>query len=1046
VIGWIVRSSLRFRYIVAALAAGMLVLGFLTLPNSKVDVFPEFAPPRIEVQTIALGLTPTEVEDLVTVPLEQSLQGVPDLDVIRSKSVPQLSQIELLFKRGTDLLQARQLVQERMATATPNLPNWASPPFMIQPLSATSRAMKIGIKSDKVSMIDLSTIAYWKIRARLLGVPGVANVPIWGERLEQLQVQTDPAKLAANGVSLEQVMTQTAGALDAGLLRFADTGYIGSGGFVEAGGKRLDIRHKLAIQGPDDLAAIPIEGHTAADGTPLTLGDVATVKIDHQPLTSEAVIDGGRGLMLIVEKLPWANTLDVTRGVEEAIDDLRPGLPGIEIDTTIFRPATFVEQSLENLSEALIIGAILVVIVLALFLFSWRSALISLVTIPISLTVSALILHWRGTTINTMVLAGFVIAIGAVVDDAIVDTENIVRRLRQHRSEPDGRSTARVIYDASLEVRGAVIYASLIEALALLPIFFLSGLTGAFFTPLATSYAIAVIVSMMVALITTPAFAMILLRGAKLDKDNESPIARRLQNGYERSLKPIIRTPWPAYVAVAGIVVAGAIAAPQLGQELLPDFKERDFLMHWVTKPDTSHEEEYRISAKVAKELLEIPGVRNEGSHIGQAFLADEPYGIHFGENWISIDEDVDYDETRAKVQEVVDGYPGIRRDVQTYLKERIREVLTGSSETIVVHIFGDDLHKLQETAESLLDRIKKVDGVIEANVELTDDVPQLEVQVDLAKAERYGIKPGDVRRATATMIQSEEVGDIYRDGKAFDVHVWTQPGARSDVSSIRALPIDTADGAVVRLDEVADVNVEPQPSSIHRQNATRTIEVGANVEGRDLASVANDIDAELAKVKLPLGYHTEVEGEYVERQEQDRNLLLYGLIAAFGIFVLLVVVFKSLRLGVLSFITLPMALVGGVLTASFFGSGILSLGSVVGFFTILGIVARNGIMQIAHFQHLEKEEGMSFGPDLVLRGATERITPIMMTALTTALALVPLLITGNIPGQEIEHPMAIVIVGGLIFSTLLNLFVVPSLYLRFGKRRAEREAIGAAV
>ncbi|MGZ8752733.1 MAG: efflux RND transporter permease subunit, partial [Acidimicrobiia bacterium] len=618
-LAWIVRSSLRFRYIVAALAAGMLVLGFLSLPNSKVDVFPEFAQPKVEIQTISLGLTSTEVENLVTVPLEQALQGVPDLDVIRSKSVPQLSSIQLLFERGTDLLEARQLVEERMATATPNLPNWSSPPFMIQPLSATSRVLKIGIKSDKYTPIEMSTIAYWKIRARLLGVPGVANVPIWGEQLEQLQVQTDPAKLAANNVSLEQVMSQTSLALDAGLLRFSEGGFIGSGGFVENAGQRLDIRHKLAIQTPEDLAAVPIEGHTAADGTQLTLGDVATVKIDHQPLIGDAVIDGGRGLMLIVEKLPWANTLDVTKGVEEAIDDLRPGLRGMEIDTTIFRPATFVEQSLENLSKALILGSILVVIVLALFLFSWRSALISLVTIPISLTVSALILHWRGTTINTMVLAGFVIAIGAVVDDAIVDTENIVRRLRQHRIEGGTRATARVIYDASLEVRGAVVYASLIEALALLPIFFLSGLTGAFFTPLATSYAIAVIVSMMVALITTPAFAMILLSRAKLDKRNESPVARWLQNVYERALKPIIRTPWPAYVAVAAITVSGVVVAPRLGQELLPDFKERDFLMHWVTKPDTSQQEEFRISAEAAKELLKIPGVRNEGSHIGQA-------------------------------------------------------------------------------------------------------------------------------------------------------------------------------------------------------------------------------------------------------------------------------------------------------------------------------------------------------------------------------------------------------------------------------------------
>ena len=432
---WIVRSSLRFRFIVAAGAAAVLVLGFLTLPQSKVDVFPEFAPPKVEIQTSALGLTSSEVEGLVTVPLEQALQGLPDLDVIRSKSVPQLSSIEMIFDRGTDLLHARQLVQERIAIATPQLPTWAAPPVMIQPLSATSRVMKIGISSKSVTQIEMSTIAYWKIRARLLGVPGVANVPIWGEQLQQLQVQTDPEKMLANHVSLDRVMTVTADALDAGLLRFSEGGFIGTGGSIDTPNQKLTIQHKLAIHTPEDLAAVPIGSVTKADGTPLALRDVADVKIDHQPLLGDAVINGGPGLMLIVEKLPWANTLDVTRGVEEAIKDLKPGLRGMEIDTTIFRPATFVERSIDNLSEALILGSILVVIVLALFLFSWRSALISLVTIPISLTASALILHWRGTPINTMVLAGFVIAIGAVVDDAIVDTENIVRRLRQHRRE-----------------------------------------------------------------------------------------------------------------------------------------------------------------------------------------------------------------------------------------------------------------------------------------------------------------------------------------------------------------------------------------------------------------------------------------------------------------------------------------------------------------------------------------------------------------------------------------------------------------------------------
>jgi CzcA family heavy metal efflux pump len=1033
---WIVRFSLRFRFIVVALAVGVMFVGVLQLPNSRVDVFPEFAPPKVEIQTISIGLTPSEVEQLVSVPLEQALQGVPDLDVIRSKSVPQLSSIEMIFHPGTDLLHARQLVQERIATVLPTLPTWASPPFLIQPLSATSRVMKIGLSSNTLSQIQMSTLAYWKVRARLLRVPGVANVPIWGEQLEQLQIQTDPDKLRANGVSLDQVMNASADALDAGLLQFSDGGFIGTGGAIETPNQRLNIEHTLAIRTPEDLAKVPVG--TKPDGSPLLLRDVAEVKIDHQPLIGDAVINGGPGLMLIVEKLPWANTLDVTRGVEAAMKELGPGLPGVEVDTTIFRPATFVEMSIDNLTEALLLGSILVVIVLALFLFSWRSALISLVTIPLSLTASALVLYWRGTTINTMVLAGFVIALGAVVDDAIVDTENIVRRLRLHRREPDGRSTARVIYDASLEVRGAVVYASMIEALALLPVFFLTGLTGSFFRPLAISYALAVLVSMVVALITTPALSYILLSRASLEK-RESPLVGWLQRGYERVLTPVIRKPAAAYATVGLVVLLGVAVVPRVGQELLPEFKERDFLMHWVAKPDTSHPEMIRITEAAAEELQAIPGVRNFGAHIGQAFLMDEVVGMNFGENWISVDPAVDYDKTLAEIQEVVDGYPGLRRDVQTYLKERIREVLTGSSETIVVKLFGDNLEQLRTSADEVKDMMAGVKGVVEENVELQDDVPQVEVTVDLAKAQSFGLKPGDVRRAASVFVASEEVGDIFREGKAYDVHVWTTPDKRNSIDAIRQLPLDTPDGRVVNLSEVADVSLKPTPNQIHRESVSRTIEIGANVRGRDLGSVAHDIDEGLEELQLPLGYRAEVSGEYKERQASDRRLLLYGSVAALGIFLLLVTSFKSVRLAVLSFFTLPMALIGGLLAAFFFGNGLISLGSLVAFFTILGIVARNGIMQISHFQHLEQHEGETFGPDLVIRGARERLAPILMTALTTALALVPLLIAGNIPGQEIEYPMAIVILGGLVMATLLNLFVVPSLYLAFGRKRSRR-------
>jgi CzcA family heavy metal efflux pump len=1034
---WIVGSSLKFRFIVLAVAALMMSVGLGQLRAVPVDVFPEFAPPKVEIQTISWGLNSAEVESLITVPLEEALNGVPGLDVIRSTSVPDLSSIQLYFTPGTDLLEARQVVSERVTAITPSLPTWASPPVMMQPLSSTSRVMKIGVTSDTISLTDLSVLAYWKIRARLLRVPGVANVPIWGERLPQRHVEVDPKLLQKYGVSLEQVMLATADALDAGLLRFSDGARIGTGGVVDTPNQSLSVRHVLPLLTPEDLSRVVIE--TGPDG-PLLLKDVATVVRTHQPLIGDAVINDGRGLMLIVEKLPWGNTLDVTRGVEAALDELRPGLPGITFDTTIFRPASFVERAVDNLSHSLLLGVLLMILVLGAFLFDWRSALISAVTIPLSLVAAGFVLYLRGATINTMVLAGLIIALGAVVDDAIVDVENIIRRLRLHREVSDDRSlgtTAKIVFDASLEVRGAVVYASLIEALALLPIFFLQGLTGSFFRPLAMAYALAVLVSLVVALIWTPAMSLILLRNAPLDRGG-SPLVRWIQNGYERALGRIVRTPRPAYATVGILFVGGALVLPLIGQSLLPDFKERDFLMHWVTPPGTSLEEEVRITTLADRELLQIPGVRNAGSHIGQAFIADEVVGVNFGENWISIDPSVDYDATLAQIKEVVNGYPGLYRDVLTYLRERIKEVLTGSSETIVVRIFGPDLEVLRAKATEVEEILAGIDGVIDEHVDLDVDVPQAQIEVDLEAARRYGVKPGDIRRATATLLASEEVGDIFVGGKAYDVHVWTTPEYRDSLADLEVLPIDTPRG-VVPLGELAAVNIVPVPNVIHHESQSRSLDVGANLDGsRDLGSVMSEFNAQLKQVDFPLAYHAETLGEYAERQAAQRRLAGFAIITVIGIFLILLLSLGSVRLATLAFVTMPMALVGGLIAAYWTG-GVISLGSLVGFFTVLGIVARNGIMMISHFKYLEEHEGETFGRALVIRGSRERISPITMTALTTGLALVPLIVSGNIPGQEIEYPMAIVILGGLVTSTLLNLFVVPSLYLRFGKKRADR-------
>lgn len=1025
----IVAFSLRFRFLVIAAAAAMMIFGIGALRNMPVDVFPEFAPPRVEIQTPSLGLTAEEVEALVTVPLEEALAGVAGLDVMRSKSVHDLSSIELIFEPGTDLLLARQLVAERMGAVTPTLPTWASPPFMMQPLSATSRVMKIGLTSDEHSLIDMSMVSYWTIRSRLLAVPGVANIAIWGERLQMYQVQVVPERMADHQITLDQVMEATAESLEAGLLLFSDGSIIGTGGFIETANQRLGIQHIAPIVNPDDLAEVTIEGR---DGRLVRLADVAELVEDHQPLIGDAVINDGPGIMLIVEKFPWANTLDVTRGVEEALDELAPGLTGIEIDSSIFRPATFIDAALANLTTALLLGCLFVLLVLILFLYDWRTAVVSLVAIPLSLMAAALVLSVRETTINTMVLAGFVISVGVVVDDAIIDIENIVRRLRQNRLAGSRRSTASVVLESSLEVRGAIIYATLIDVVAVTPVFFVEGLSGAFFQPLVISYGLAVLASLVVALTVTPALGFILLRKAPIEQ-RESPVTRTLQRRYERLLARVVNRPRPAFMGVVAVVAVGALVYPQLGQSLLPDFKERDFLMHWVTRPGTSHPEEMRITEAASRELRQIPGVRNFGAHIGQALLADEVVGIDFGENWISVEPSADYDATLAAVQEVVDGYPGIRRDVQTYLKERIREVLTGSSEAIIVRIYGRDLEQLRETAHEVEDALAEIEGIVDLHVELQADIPQVEVEVDLGSAQLRGIKPGDVRRAAATLVSGIEVGDIFREGKAYDVQVWSTPATRESVTSIGALPIDLPGGGTVALNEVADVRISSTANSISHEGLARRLDVEANVRGRDLGAVVADVEAALAEIEFPLEFHPELLGEYAERQAAQDRLLGFGVAAAIGVFLLLQASFGSARLATLSFLTLPSALVGGVL-AAYVGGGVISLGSLIGFFTVLGIAARNGIMMINHFQHLERHEGETFGAALVLRGARERLSPILMTALATGLALVPLAIAGDLPGHEIEHPMAVVILGGLATSTLLNLFVVPSLYLRFAR------------
>jgi len=1038
---WIVQASLRFRFLVAAGAVLLIAVGTLQIPNMRVDAFPEFAPTRVAIQTACLGLSTADVEALVTVPLEQALNGVKGLQDMRSKSVPQLSSIELIFNQGTDEWEARQLVQERLATVQTLLPTWAAPPVMLPPVSATSRVMQIGMSSKDHSLIAMSMMAYWTIRARLLRVPGVANVAIWGERLQNLTVQVDPKRMQSHEVTLGAVMEATSDSVDHGLLKFTTASVIGTGGAIDTGTQLVGIQHVLPIVAPADLARATVE---SKNGTSVPIGDVAEVKEDHQPLIGDAVIGDSPGLLLVLEKLPWGNTLQITKGVEEAIKALEPGLPGITFDTHIFRQANFIELAIHNLTQAMLLGFLLVVVIVLGFLFEWRVAVISLLTIPLSLLATMLVLYWRGETVNTMTLAGLVIALGSVVDDAVIGVENILRRLRQHRRAGSAKSTASIILEASLEVRRSIVYATLIIVAAAVPIFLLEGLTGAFFRPLAVSYWLAILASMVVALTFTPALCLILLREAHVER-RDSPITRWLQGGYTALLSRIVHRPGRAYAAFLAPTLIAVIIAPQLGTSLFPEFREPDFLIHFITTPGTSAVEQQRMIARLSGDLRSIPGVRSFGSHIGQAFLGEEIAGVNFGENWISTDPNMDRDQIVEEISAVTESYPGVYRDVQTYLNERIEEVLTGAKEPIVIRIYGSDLHVIRAKADEIEELLAAIPGIKDDHVDLQLDTPQVQVEVDLAKAAAYGLKPGDVRRAASTMVAGEEVGDIFRDGKAYDVMVWSTPETRSNVASISDLPIDTPSGSVVRLGDIANVTIEPEPNVIERENGSRRIDVAANVSGRDLGSVVADVKKVLAGVQFDRGYHAELLGEYKERQDAQNRLFGLAIVAGIAILLLLQTAFASWRLATLIFLTLPMALVGGIL-AVFATGGVVSLGGLLGFFTVFGIAARNGILLVNHLQHLERFEGETFGPSLVLRGARERLAPILMTSLATALAVVPLVALGDRPGHEVEYPLAIVILGGLATSTLLNLFVVPSLYLRFAKRGPERPAPAGAI
>ncbi len=1017
----ILETSLKFRPLVVAIAAVVLGVGIARLNDMPVDVFPEILPVTVNVQTEALGLSAAEVEQLITVPIEADLlAGTPWVDVMRSESVPGLSSIELTFKRGTDPMDARQVVQERLTQAHA-LPNVSSPPQMLQPLSSTNRVMLIGLSSKTQSLIEMSVQARWTIRPRLMGIPGVANVAIWGQRERQLQVLADPERMRENNVSLIDVIKTAGNSLWYSPLTFLEASVAGTGGFIETPNQRIGIRHVLPITTAQDLAKVPVEGSTKR------LDEVATVVEDHQPLIGDAMNGHGPGLLLVVEKLPGVNTLDVTDKVLDALNALKPGLGGIEFDPSVYQPAGYIRTSIGNVASALLIALILVAVALLALTYDWRAAFIGLIAIPLSLMVAMAVLDLSGTSINAMVLAGLVIALGVVIDDAIVDADQFRRRLRQG----SGRSTLRNLLQAAFETRSPLLFATAIVLLAGVPVLFMVGVPGAFVKPMAISYMLAVGASLLVALTVTPALGLMLMRRTPLGR-RESPFAAWLHRRYDAMSPRSIAAPRTAFAFAILALLVASVLVPKLRVTTAPTFKEPDLLVQWDAAPGTSRAEMNRILERVSTELRTVPGVRNVGAHVGRAILSDQVVGISSSELWVSLDPQANYDATVAAVQEVVDGYPGFDCDVLTYLRSRFGEALAGVDEPIVVRLYGQELDVIKGEAEKVRQTLSGVSGIVDAHVETESEEPIVEIEVNLDKAKTYGVKPGDVRRAASTLLSGTLVGNLFEEQKIFEVVVWGVPEVRHSVSRINDLLIDSPDGRHVRLGDVASVRVTPAPDVIRRENVARRVDVVANVGGRSLDAVAADVRGHISQMHFPLEYRAELLGDFAAQQMARNRVIGAAIAAAIGALLVLQAAFGSWGLASAVLVTLPVALAGGVIAAAASGT-VLSLGALAGFVTVLGVAVRQTILLINRYRDLRHQEGQRFGPELVLLGTRERSTPILMSGFVTALAVLPFAVFASRAGHEILGPMSLVILGGLVTGTLYALCIVPALYARFG-------------
>ncbi len=1023
----IVRLALRYRGTTVAVTCLLVAYGFFVLSRARYDVFPEFAPPQVSINAEAPGLTPQQVEVLVTQPIENAINGVPGIVMMQSDSIQGISAITVQFDPSADIYQDRQLVAERLAGVASELPQGVQAPQITPLLSSTGDLMVIGLTSRTRSLMELRTLADWTVRPHLLAVPGVAAVPIYGGDIRQIQIQLEPDQLVRYGLSVDEVLAAARQATN-----------IEGAGFVDTPNQRIVLQTEGQVVDPVILARTIIRWRA---GEAVTLGDVARVRDAAAPPISAATVMGRPGVLVKVSIQYGANTLEVTRRVEKALAELEPGLKaaGVELRPDLFRAANFIEIATRNMRSSLLLGAGLVIAVLFLFLGHFRTAAISCTAIPLSLLTGVVVLEKLGYSLNTMTMGGLAIAIGEVVDDAVIGVENILRRLRENHLAPQPRPVSAVVLDASIEVRTPVVFAACAVVLVFLPIMSLSGLAGRMFAPLGAAYLSAILASLAVALTVTPAMCLLLLRPTGTD-EKEAPFARFLHRRYQGLMARLERHWVWALTGAAVLAVAGFAIYPFFASSFLPTLRENHFLMHMTMAPGTSVAASRDQGERVTAALLQLPAVRTVSAQVGRAEL-DDVRGPQSSEFDIDLKPGADTDEAQAAIYAALVRFPGANYSLNSFLMERVNETLSGYTAPVAVNLFGNDLAQLDAVAPQVSRVLAGVPGAAGIQLESPPGTPQLTIRVRPSDLLRWGLTAGQVLDAVQVAYEGAVAGQVHEGNRTTDIVAVLDPADRGRPGQVASLLLHNAAGQFVPLARVADVFVESGRYVVQHQAARRVQTITCEVQGRSVADfVAAARQAVAAKVDLPPGVIVEFAGSAAAQAQARNDLLLHSGLAVIGIVLLLGIVLRHARNLVLVLLNLPFAVVGGVFAVLLFGGREVSLGTLVGFVTVYGITLRNSILLMSHYQHLVSDEGQTWGWETALRGATERLVPILMTALVTALGLLPLALGRNAPGREIEGPMALVILGGLATSTCLNLLVLPTLALRFGRFAPARD------